>query len=147
MRKTTGALLALSAAALPATAFGAETIIQLSNAIQRTVYRPLVGVLIGIALVLFLWGIVKYVAQRGDESKAAEGAKMMSYGILILFVMFTVWGLIRLGLAFFGFEGGADASGSTSVFGVSARNYDSGLDYAVPDEDYSNSYDYRGYRP
>lgn len=147
MRNLTGASAAIVAALLPSSALAAQTIVQLSQSIQRTVYRPLTAVIIGFALLLFFWGITRYVAQAGDEGKAAEGAKMMSYGVLVLFVMFAVWGIVRMGLAFFGFDGGADASPGSSVFGVSARNYDSGLNYGAKDYDYSNTYDYKGFQP
>ncbi len=109
---------ALALLPLPAAA-AAQSIIGLSQTIQNTIYKPLTYVIIGYALLLFVWGIYKYIAQSGDERGAEEGTRLMSYGILVLFVMTAMWGLVRLGLAFFGFEGGQAANPQGSVFGLS----------------------------
>lgn len=128
---------------LPAAA-AAQSIIGLSQTIQNTIYKPLTYVIIGYALLLFVWGIYKYIAQSGDERGAEEGTKLMSYGILVLFVMTAMWGLVRLGLAFFGFEGGQEAKPQGSVFGLSTTgSYTSSQVYSPTDYDYSYTYDYR----
>jgi hypothetical protein len=141
-------LSAAALAALPAQAAAAMSLIQLSDAIQRTVYKPLVGVIIGVALVLFVWGVFRYISQSGDEAKAAEGVKMMSYGIVVLFVMFSVWAIVRMFLAFFGIGTATASPGSTSVFGIEARDYDPGLNYAPVDRDDDElEVNRRGYQP
>ena len=45
---------------------------------------------IALAVVLFFWGIVKFIAQDKKE----EGKTMMVWGVIALFVMFSVWGII-----------------------------------------------------
>jgi fumarate reductase subunit D len=134
------------AALVPAGALAATSIIDFSETVQEKVYTPLIGVIIGFALVLFLYGVVKYIAHAGDQKAADEGAKMMSYGVLVLFVMVCVWGIVKLGLAFLGFEGGEDASSSSSYFGVSTQSYQpssSGSSGTSYDYNYSATYDYR----
>ena len=127
---------ALAALLWPADA-GATTIVEFAQSVQRTVYKPLVYVIVSFALLLFLWGVFRYIAQAGDEKHAAEGSKLMTYGILVLFVLTCVWGLVHMGLAFLGVE--QTTSGSSSVFGISTKSYDSGLDYAPAG---SSKYDY-----
>jgi hypothetical protein len=45
-----------------------------------------------IALLLFFWGIVKYLWSVGAGKE--EGKKIMIWGIVALFVMSSIWGLV-----------------------------------------------------
>ena len=60
--------------------------------------------MIAAALVLFLFGIVKLAFWDGQKPEAREQArKFMMWGIISLFVMVSVWGLVKiLQLSFFG---------------------------------------------
>lgn len=53
-----------------------------------------VPLIITLALVYFLYGIVQYLISAGDESKRKESVKVITYGIIALFVMISVWGLV-----------------------------------------------------
>lgn len=64
--------------------------------------KPLVGIIISLALLTFFWGIVKYINAGGDEKKLEEGKKVLIYGILALFVIVSVWGLVALVRGSFG---------------------------------------------
>lgn len=56
------------------------------------ILNRLIPVLIALALVAFFWGLVQYV-----WTGKSEGAKdIMVAGLLGLFVMVSVWGIIRL---------------------------------------------------
>jgi hypothetical protein len=63
----------------------------LINQLQQIV-RSLVPLLIGIAIVVFFWGIVVYIF-TGDKEK---GKQVMISGIIALFVMTSVWGLVNI---------------------------------------------------
>jgi hypothetical protein len=54
----------------------------------------LVTLLIGFALVAFLWGVTKYIASGADEEKRTEARSLIVYGVLGLFTMVAVWGLV-----------------------------------------------------
>lgn len=54
----------------------------------------LIPLLIAAALVAFFWGLVKYVWSGGEEKK--EGTNIMIAGIISLFVMVSVWGIVRI---------------------------------------------------
>ena len=60
------------------------------------VLKPLIGLLLTAALVVFLWGVVKYVKTSSDEKERANGHQMMIYGLIALFVMVSVWGLVNV---------------------------------------------------
>jgi TRAP-type C4-dicarboxylate transport system permease small subunit len=53
------------------------------------ILTPLVFTL---ALLMFFWGMVKYIKSAGTEKD--EGKKIMIWGIIALFVMSSVWGLV-----------------------------------------------------
>ena len=61
-----------------------------------------VQVLIAAAVVLFLFGVVKYIASGEDETKRKEAKSYIVYGIIGLFVMVSVWGLVGILTGTFG---------------------------------------------
>jgi len=55
-----------------------------------------IPLVIGIAVFLFLWGLIKYITAGGDYKSTAEARKFMLFGIIALFVMVSVWGLVGI---------------------------------------------------
>ncbi|MBI2086728.1 MAG: hypothetical protein HYT69_00955 [Candidatus Zambryskibacteria bacterium] len=52
-------------------------------------------VIAGIALLVFFWGLVKFIFKvGGDEKAVADGRRLMIWGLIALFVMVSIWGLI-----------------------------------------------------
>ncbi len=70
---------------------GLEGLIHLAGQIVQS----LIPLLIAVALVAFFWGLVRYVFSGGGENHA-EGRSVMIAGLVALFVMVSVWGIIRL---------------------------------------------------
>ena len=52
----------------------------------------LVPLVFTLALLLFFWGVAKYIWSEGQGKD--DGRKIMVWGIVALFVMAAVWGLI-----------------------------------------------------
>ncbi|HVU80307.1 MAG TPA: hypothetical protein VHD37_03005 [Candidatus Paceibacterota bacterium] len=92
--------------ALPAFAF-AQTLNTAGGNIQNIILwfgdtlNLLIPVLIAAALVAFFWGLVTYVWGAGGEG-AAKGKSVMIAGLLALFVMVSVWGIIKIAQNTFG---------------------------------------------
>jgi hypothetical protein len=55
-----------------------------------------IWLLVGIGLLVFIWGILKYIAAGGDAEKAKEGRRFIIFGIIGLAVMLSVWGLVNI---------------------------------------------------
>ena len=55
-----------------------------------------VTVVISLAVVGFMWGIVKILFNPENEIAKKEGRSFMLYGVFTLFVMTSVWGLVRI---------------------------------------------------
>ena len=66
-----------------------------------------IALLIALALVTFLWGVIKYITAGGNEEKRGEARNTMIWGIVGLFVMVAVWGFVWLLLNTFDLETGS----------------------------------------
>lgn len=86
-------------AGMPAAAFAQGAIEGKPIGIFLTRLGTIVGVatpiLSAIALLIFIWGIVMFVFNSGDEDRRTEGKKFMGWSIVALFVMVSIWGIIR----------------------------------------------------
>ena len=56
----------------------------------------LVEVFIGVALVVFLWGVFRYIYSAGDTHEKSNGREVMVWGIIALVVLICVWGIVVL---------------------------------------------------
>lgn len=93
MRKFIGiSLLSAATLALPALA-GAATLLD-TLALANTFLNALIGLFITLAIVVFFWGLIRYVLAAGEAK--AEGLKIMLWGVIAIFVMVSIWGIIRL---------------------------------------------------
>jgi hypothetical protein len=104
--------------------------------VSNTLLKPAVPILIGVALVVFFWGLVKYLnAGFGDIKKVEEARNLMIWGVISLTVMVSVWGIVKVlqGTFFKGvdlssppaipyFGGGGD--GGAPDNGIPAEDYD-----------------------
>lgn len=63
----------------------------------------IIPVLIALGVVYFIWGIVQYVINSGEEAKA-KGKTHMIYGIIGLVVIVGMWGLVGIVMNTFGFD-------------------------------------------
>lgn len=52
-------------------------------------------IVVGIALLAFFWGLVKFIFAQGNEEAKTDAKKIMLWGLIALFVMVAVWGLVR----------------------------------------------------
>ncbi len=79
-------------------ASGATSFASLVDVITNTVVKSLSTLFISLALLAFFWGIVEYVwaRRKGDTKGVEDGNKFMTWGLIALFVMFSVYGIIKL---------------------------------------------------
>src|SRR3989339_1315506 len=53
-------------------------------------------ILISLAVVFFLYGILKYISRGDDEESQKKGKNIMIFGIIGLFVMISFWGIVNI---------------------------------------------------
>lgn len=56
--------------------------------------QSLITIVGALALLVFMWGLVKFIFSQGNETAKTEGKKVMVWGLIALFVMVSVWGII-----------------------------------------------------
>lgn len=108
MKKTAVASLALFA--LPFIAF-AQALQPVKNLVVAVagILNMLIPVLIAAALVFFFWGLVQYIRNPvgGGEGHGPDGRKTMVAGLVSLFIMVSVWGIVNLAQGALGVQGNA----------------------------------------
>jgi len=89
-------ILFLSALAIPVMAATVNTFKDLVNSVLIDgILRPIVPLLIGLAVVVFIYGVLVLMFSEGGEKKE-DGKKFMIWGIVGIFVMVSVWGLVGI---------------------------------------------------
>ena len=58
--------------------------------------RYLVPIAISLEVVLFVGGIISYMANADNEIKRTEGRKFMIWGVIAMFVTLSLWGLVAI---------------------------------------------------
>ena len=103
MKKT--ALISAAFLALPFVAFAQGNLSNIQQLIVAigNIVALLIPIMIGVAMLVFFYGLVKYV--QGGEG-VSEGKNIMIGGIIALFIMVSIWGIIRFAQASLGI--GAD---------------------------------------
>ena len=80
-------------AILPAFAFSADGINGLLDTILGWV-NALIPIAFALALLLFFVAIAKFVLAAGDSTAQEEGRNLMVWGVIAIFVMASVFGLV-----------------------------------------------------
>lgn len=69
---------------------------QLLTNINREIVAPIIWVLFGLATVYFLYGIFQFVWKADSEEGRKDGKNHIMWGLLGMFIMFSVMGIINL---------------------------------------------------
>lgn len=102
----TGAVLAAG----PLFAFAQADIWSVVNLVQNLL-RVVIPILFTVALVYFLWGVIKFVI-ASDADDQAKAKTVIFRGVIGLFVMVSVWGLVAFIQKSLGVGSGGDLGGS-----------------------------------
>ncbi len=90
MKKLTTIVLALA----PVAAFAqANPVSQLITNIGGWI-DSLLPILVTLAIVVFFWGLVKYIWSADSEEAKDGGKRLMIWGMIALFVMVALWAII-----------------------------------------------------
>lgn len=101
-RTTVGAAALLLGSVFPLTAVaqqfgGADpTFASIVAGLMELINTSIIPVIMGLAVVLFLWGVADWMLHLDNEQKRQEAKRFMLYGIVVLFVMFSVFGIIEI---------------------------------------------------
>ena len=94
--KISGKLLVLISFTFPFLAL-AQGNIQTLIGVIADIVRLLIPIVVALALLYFFWGLAQFILKSGEgEAAVEEGKKKMIWGIVALFVMVSIWGIITL---------------------------------------------------
>lgn len=90
--------LVLIIVAVPAVVFGQNTNLSNLNQLARAIgdiIEILIPIAAALALLYFFWGLAQFILAAGDEEKRKAGKKIMLWGIVALFVIASIWGIVN----------------------------------------------------
>ena len=78
--------------------------------VNKNVGANLVILLSSVAFVLFLWGLVRFIYDRsnGDDTRLQKDKEAMGWGLAALFVVISIWGIIKMFQGFLGIQNSGD---------------------------------------
>ncbi|NQV88585.1 MAG: hypothetical protein HQ402_03485 [Parcubacteria group bacterium] len=79
-----------------------------------TLINLVIPVVFGLALIVFFYGVAKFVfkSREGDEDAIKEGKSLMLWGVISIFVMGSLWGVIY----FIQYELGLETTPAPAVY-------------------------------
>ncbi len=73
-----------------------KTIGGIIDFISCILIQSVVPLLFSIAIVAFIWGIIQMYLDPNNEEQRKKGKQYMIWGLIALFVMISVWGLVNV---------------------------------------------------
>ena len=64
--------------------------------INTYIVNPIIGLLFGLALLYFVYGVAVFIVNGDNDVKRREGASHMLWGVIGLFVMVSVFGIMKV---------------------------------------------------
>lgn len=58
-----------------------------------------------VAFLVFVWGVAKFIKSSGSDKEIKEKKNLLIWGIIGIFVLVTIWGIIAFLRSEFGFGG------------------------------------------
>ena len=72
--------------------------------IERVILFPLISLMMGIALLVFLWGVFGYIKNVESDEARAVGKRHMLFGIVGFVIMVSAFALLKLAANTFGID-------------------------------------------
>jgi uncharacterized membrane protein YuzA (DUF378 family) len=84
-----------------------------------TIVTKLIPILTGLAVVYFIIGLIRFVI-AGDEEKRKEGKSMMWWGLVAIFVIVSLWGIISFAQTTLDIDDNASGGTPPKIQGLSS---------------------------
>lgn len=97
IKKTFSVCLYTIVLSLPLVSYAAEALTKTTELIKAgiTVLNTVLAAVFVLALIVFAWGVVKYISAAGDAAKIKDSKAFLFWGIIGVFVLASMWGLIK----------------------------------------------------
>ncbi len=87
-------IITLSIFLFPSIVFAEEGIIKYIDSVSNIVNKILIPIVFSLCILYFFWGVAQYISSAARGDKSNEGKDIMWRGILALFVLTTIWGIV-----------------------------------------------------
>lgn len=77
-------------------AYATSNLDNLVGAISDVIIEPLIWLIFTIATLYFLFGLVKFILSRDNQTERKKGQSHMFWGIVGMAIMVSAWGIINL---------------------------------------------------
>lgn len=74
------------------------------NKVSDAIVNPLIRLMFAAATIVFAWGIVQFIGSAQNDEKREEGKRTMLWGIIGMFIMISVYGIVAALLGTFGID-------------------------------------------
>jgi len=75
---------------------GNPALVSIMSKIINAIVVPLVSGLFVLAVLIFVWGIFRFVIGSGDPTARKQGQEHMLWGVIGMAIMVSVYGIIRV---------------------------------------------------
>ncbi len=65
------------------------------GALISNIVQPLIKLMFIVAILIFVWGVVEMIMNASSEEARQKGTRHMMWGLIGLFVMFAVYGILN----------------------------------------------------
>lgn len=69
---------------------------ELLDQVVDQILNPIIQLMFAIALVWFLWGLFQFIRNSGSEEAVTTGKRHMIWGLIGLFIMSSVFGILNV---------------------------------------------------
>ena len=66
------------------------------DGITSTIFQPIAYLLFSLGFLIFMWGLVEFIANPTNSATKEKGKQHMIFGVLGLLIMVSVWGIVDL---------------------------------------------------
>jgi len=76
-------------------------VISLLNRINAAILNPVIYLMFSVALLVFIYGIYKFIGNASDEKAREQGKQSIVWGLVGMLIMVSVFGIIKFILGTF----------------------------------------------
>jgi len=66
------------------------------GSVISNIVQPLIKLMFIVAILIFVWGVVEMIMNASNDEARSKGTKHMMWGLIGLFIMFGVYGILNL---------------------------------------------------
>jgi uncharacterized membrane protein YidH (DUF202 family) len=73
-----------------------DYVIRLLRKFNELILNPIIILLFALAVLIFLYGVFKYVRKSDSEDERETGRRHMIWGVIGMFIMISVFGIMNI---------------------------------------------------